>query len=117
MKFIISILLTALLSYSVGLYLDWWSLALCALLVAALIHQRPGRAWVSGFIGIFLLWTILAWWIDIKNEGILSGRIASLLPLAGSTFLLILVTAVVGGIVGGFAALAGSYLRKSKSSS
>src|SRR5438128_1554503 len=108
MKFLVSLLLTAILSYAVGLYLDWWSLALCALLIAALIHQRPFRAWLSGFLGIFLLWAVLAWWIDIRNEGILSKRIASLLPLGGSTFLLILVTACVGALVGGFAALTGS---------
>ena len=114
MKFIVSVLLTALLSFAAGLYTDWWTLALCALLVAALIHQKPWKAWLSAFIGIFLLWAILSWWIDVRNESILSKKIATLIPLDGSTFLLITCTAFIGALVGGFAALTGSYLRKSK---
>jgi hypothetical protein len=50
----------------------------------------------------------------MKNQGILSAKIASVLPLGGSAVLLILVTAIVGGLVAGFAAMSGSYLRLSK---
>ena len=110
MKFIISLLLTALLSFTAGLYLPWWSIALCAFVVAALILQQPLRAFLAGFLGVFLLWALLAWWIDFKNEGLLSARIASLLPLGGSSIALILVTSFVGGLVAGFAAITGSYL-------
>ena len=114
MKLIVSILLTALLGFVIDLYLPWWGIAIAAFAVAALIHQRSGVAFLSGFLGVFLLWAILAWWIDVKNQGILSKRIAEVFPLGGSTFLLILVTALVGGLVGGLAALSGSYLRKRK---
>ncbi len=112
MKFIISILVTSLLSFAAGLYLGWWSIALAAFIVALAIHQRPFRAWLSGFLGLFLLWGLLAWWIDVSNQHILSKKIAEVLPLGGSTFLLILVTAFFGAVVAGFAALTGSYLRK-----
>jgi hypothetical protein len=112
MKFLISILLIALLSFAVGLYLPWWSLALVAFIVAALIHQKAGRAFLSGFLALFLLWGVLAIIIDQRNQHILSKKIATLLPLAGSYLLLILVTALVGGLVAGFAAMAGSYLRR-----
>ena len=70
-------------------------------------------AFLSGFTGVFLLWAGLAWWIDMKNEGILAKKIASILPLGGNALLLIAVTAVVGGLVAGFAAMNGSYLRTS----
>jgi len=112
MKFIIAILLTALLSFAIGFYMSWWSIALAAFLVAALIRQNPGRAWLSGFLGIFLLWAGLAWWIDIKNQSILSQKVAYLFPLDGSVMLLILITALIGALVAGFAALTGSYIRK-----
>ncbi|MBS1936171.1 MAG: hypothetical protein JST96_19380, partial [Bacteroidetes bacterium] len=42
----------------------------------------------------------------------LSQKIAQVLPLGGSVVALILVTAFVGALVAGFAALAGSYVRK-----
>jgi hypothetical protein len=77
------------------------------------IHQHAGKAFLSGFLGIFLLWAGLAWWIDMKNEGILSKKIAELLPLGGSSLLLILVTAFIGALVGGFGAMTGSFLRSS----
>jgi hypothetical protein len=38
--------------------------------------------------------------------------VASILPLQGSYVLLIVVTAFLGALVGGFASLTGAYLRK-----
>jgi hypothetical protein len=112
MKFTISLLLTALLSFAAGLYLPWWSLAIAAFAVALLIPLKPWLSWLSGFLGLFLLWSILAIWIDMKNQHILSQKIAQLLPVGGSVFLLILLTALVAGIVAGCAALTGAYARK-----
>lgn len=111
MKFVISILLTALLSFAVSYYLPWWSIAVVAFIVTALIHQRPIRAFLTGFIALFLLWGGLAFTIDINNQHILSQKIAQVLPLGGSAFLLIIITAFIGALVAAFAALTGSYLR------
>jgi|SRR5579871_446454 len=112
MKFIVSLLLTALLSFVSGLYLPWWGIAVAAFLVAVVIPLKHGIAFIAGFAGVFLLWGGLAWWIDAANNSILSKKIALVLPLGGSIVLLILITAFFGALVAGFAALAGSYLRK-----
>ena len=114
MKFLVSVVLTALLAFVAGLYLPWWSIAIAAFIVALIIPQRPGSSFLSGLLGLFLLWGALALWINIKNEGILATKIASVLPLGGSAVLLILVTGLIGGLVAGFAALSGSYLRSPK---
>ena len=111
MKFVLSILLTAALSFLAGMFLPWWSIALIAFLVALLIPQKISSSFLSGLLGIFLLWTILMFWIDIKNNSVLSQKISELFKLGGSSILLILVTALIGGLVGGFAAMAGSSLR------
>ena len=111
MRFILSVLLTAALSFLAGLYTPWWSIAIVSFLVAVLVKQRYGAAFLAGFIAIFLLWGGLSFWIDIKNNGVLSHKMAQLFPLGGSSVLLILVTALVGGLVGGFAAMSGSTLR------
>lgn len=114
MKFINSVLLTALLSFIAGIYISyWWFFAVIAFLVAVLIHQRGLKAFSAGFLALFILWFVLAFWMDIANESVLSVKIASLLPLGGSKWLLMIVTAVIGGLVAGFAALSGSYLRSS----
>ena len=111
MKFLISILLIALLSFALGLYLPWWTLAVVAFVVAALIHQRAAKSFLSGFIALFLLWGILALIIDQKNQQVLSHKISSLLSLGNSSFVLVLITALVGGLVAGLAAMSGSFLR------
>ena len=111
MKFLITTLLIIFLSFIAGLYLPWWSIAIVAFAAALLIQPRIGFGFLSGFLGIFLLWAALAFWIDNANESILSKKIAYLFPLGGSTLLLILITAFVGGLVGGFAAMAGSSIR------
>ena len=114
MKFFNSLLLTALLSFIAGIYISyWWFFAVIAFLVALLIHQRGFKAFFAGFLALFILWFVLAFWMDLANEGVLSVKIASLLPLGGSKRLLMIVTAFVGGLVAGFAALSGSYLRSS----
>jgi len=114
MKFLVAILLTALLAFIGGLYLPWWSIAIAALIVAVLVHQKAGKAFITAFLGVFLLWGALAWWINMKNEGILATKIASVLPLGGNAIVLILVTACIGGLVAGFAAMSGSYLRATR---
>ncbi len=112
MKFLLSLILTALLAYVSGLYFPWWSIAVVAFTIAIFVNQSPGKSFLGGFLSIFLLWAVLAFIIDHQNESILSKKIAQVLPLGGSTILLILITAFVGALVGGFAALSGSLFKK-----
>ena len=110
MKFLITVILIALLSFLCGLYLPWWGFALAACLVGAILPQRPGFTFLAGFLALFILWGGLAFFIDEANNSILSAKIAQILPLNGSPFLLILVTGFVAALVGGGAALTGCYL-------
>jgi cellulose synthase/poly-beta-1,6-N-acetylglucosamine synthase-like glycosyltransferase len=111
-KFFAATGLIALLSFICGLFLPWWTIALAAFLVSALIPQTPQRAFLSGFVALFLLWGGMALGIDLANESILSTRVAGILPLGGSPYALIFVTALVGALVGGGASLTAAYLKK-----
>ena len=112
LKYVLSILVTALVAFVSGLYMPWWGIAVAAFLVSAAIPQKPAFSFLSGFLGVFLLWEVLAWWIDSKNNGILSQKISSIMSLGGSSVLLIVITSLVGALVAGFGALAGSYTRR-----
>ena len=112
LKYILSILVTALLAFVSGLYMPWWGIAVASFLVSAAIPQRPAFSFLSGFLGVFLLWEVLAWWIDNKNNGILSQKVSVLFGMGGSSVLLIVITSIIGALVAGFGALAGSYLRR-----
>jgi hypothetical protein len=113
MKIIISILLTALLAYAVGIYgnLPWWCFVLTNLLVAIAIPQKSIHSFLVGFISIGLLWTLLAIGIDQGNNHLLSIKVANILPLKGSYVSLIVLTGFIGALVGGLASLTGSFVR------
>ena len=112
MKFIVSILLIALLSVAACLYLPWWSIAIVAFIVAALIPQKPFKSFLTGFIALFLLWGLLSWYISSNNNHLLAHKVSVLMLQMDSPYVLILATALIGALVAGFAALSGSFVRK-----
>lgn len=112
MKFIVALILTALLSFAACLYLPWWSIAIAAFVVAALIPQKPGKAFLAGSLALFLLWGGLSFWISNANEHVLAHKVSILMLGGDHPYLLMLATAVIGALVAGIAALSGSYVRK-----
>ncbi|HEY8388652.1 MAG TPA: hypothetical protein VIK74_08615, partial [Parasegetibacter sp.] len=105
-------LLTVILAFVAGLYFPWWSIAVTSFVVALLIPLHPGKSFLTGFTGLFLLWGTMAFYIDMKNESLLSVKIASILPFGGSSVSIILVTALTGALVGGLSAITGAFLRR-----
>ena len=114
MKFLTALVLTALFAFIAGLYLPWWSIAIAAFAVALIVYQKAGLAFLAAFAGLLSLWCGLAYWIDSANDSILSARIGELLGVGNNSFLLILITGAVAGLVAGFAAMSGSFLRNSR---
>jgi hypothetical protein len=66
----------------------------------------------AGFLALFLSWSIMAIVLDIPNESRLSSQVVQLFPLGGSVALLIVLTGVFGGIIGGFATWMGDAFRR-----
>jgi hypothetical protein len=111
MKFTATTILILLLSFCACLYFPWWSIAIVAFIVSAIIQQKPWLAFLSGFIALFLLWGGLSFWISTNNDNILAHRVSLLILKTESAFALIAVTALIGALVGGFGALTGSFIR------
>ena len=114
MKFIAALLLTTVAGIILGMIagIPWWGFAVSSFLIGALLFQSAGKAFLSGFFGLFLFWAGMATWIDIQNKHLLSQKVALIFPLQGSYILLILVTGILGGLIAGLSALSGSYLRR-----
>jgi hypothetical protein len=115
MKFLLAFILTALLSFVACLFLPWWIIAVVAFVVAVAIPQQWIKSFFAGFLALFVLWAVQSFIIDARNEHVLTTKVASILPLRGSYILLIVVTGIIGGLVSGFAALTGSFLRPANS--
>ena len=116
MKYIVSILLSALLAYAVGIYgnLPWWSFAVTNFIIAFSILIKPAQSFTAGALGVGSLWAGLAFGIDISNNHILSTKVAKILPMGGSYLVLIFATFAIGALLGGLASLTGSFLRSGK---
>jgi len=114
MKFILSIVLVALVTYAIGIYgnLPWWSFVVTNLIIAIALPIKPLQSFIAGALGVGALWAGLAFGIDLANNHILSSKVAQILPLGGSYIALIAVTAIVGALLGGLASLTGSFVRK-----
>jgi hypothetical protein len=117
MKYIVSILLSALLAYAVGIYgnLPWWSFVVTNFIIAFSIPIKPAQSFSAGALGVGSLWAGLAFGIDMANNHILSTKVAKILPVGGSYLLLIFMTFAIGALLGGLASLTGSLLRSTKS--
>jgi hypothetical protein len=109
MRLFLLILILALLAQ---FFLPWWIIAPLCFGLALGVGAPGSRAFVAGFAGIGLGWLLVAAWLNVRSAGILSHRVAQLLPLGGSGWALVVVTALVGGLVGGVAALAGGWARQ-----
>jgi hypothetical protein len=104
MKFIVSAIITASLAFSLGLFLPWWSVAIAAFLSGFFIPQQKILAFLSAFIGVFVFWGGLAFYISFANNHILAQKIAMLIIKNNNPFMLIALTALIGGITAGITA-------------
>jgi hypothetical protein len=110
MRLLINIFLIALLSYYFQYNYQWWTMALAAFTINIFIPTTPWRSFSSGFLAVFGLWLFMAWKIDSDTNSILTSKMAQLFSLPDS-FLLILISALIGGLIAGFASVTGFFLR------
>lgn len=110
MKFLLTVLLIALLSAGAEYFMPWWSAAAVCFLVSLFVKQGAGRAFMIGFCGVGLLWLALALRADMANNHILSAKMAVLFHMPNYG-LFVVVTVVIGGLVGGLAALCGALVK------
>jgi hypothetical protein len=110
MKFIVKLILIAVFSYFAQLYYPWWSVVVASFFVGIIAPGKGLNAFMSGFIGVGLLWFTYAAIIDMETNSILTEKVANIFSLPNSFYVLI-ITGVIGGIAAGFGALSGNYFR------
>jgi hypothetical protein len=101
-----------ILSLLAGYVLPWWAAAIISFLAALFIAKTSKQAFWSAFAAIFVVWVILALFKSMPNNNILATRVAHVLPLGGQWVLLLLITAIIGGLVAGMSAWSGVLFKK-----
>jgi hypothetical protein len=100
-----------ILSLIVSFVLPWWIVALISFLAALFIAKSSAHAFWSAFVAIFIVWVVMALFKSIPNDNILATRVSHLFHLPHWS-LLLLVTAIIGGLVAGMSALSGQLLKR-----
>lgn len=111
MRTIINIILIAGLSYLVHFFVPiWWLFALVAFIISFAFGKNGFSAFFAGFLAIFLLWIGITLYGSFENDFILVNKMSNLIGTPHSS-LLFLISALVGGIVGGFSSLTGYFMK------
>lgn len=93
------------------LVLPWWSILIIAFAMALLLKSKIKHPFWLGFIPVFSAWVFLCLWKSILNQNLLAARIAKLFHLPHWS-ILILITGIIGGLLGGLGVYTGYWLRK-----
>lgn len=111
MKLLIRLIVIGALTYFISPFAFWWVAMIIAFIVCYISPSSGLNAFVAGFLGVGLVWIGSAWSLDVANESVFSNIIVQLFPV-NESFYLILLTGLVGGLVGGFASLSGTTFRQ-----
>ena len=126
MRFLLRFVLILLTAWLLQSFLPFWAAALAAFGIGLILSQKrrkrlygkstpPARAFLAGFLAIFLLWAVQAYLIDQANGSLLSMDIFKLLlqdenALPYPVYFMIFLSGTIGGLVGGFSAMTGNLL-------
>jgi hypothetical protein len=99
-------------SLVVSFVLPWWIVAIISFLSALFIAKTSAHAFWSAFAAIFIVWTVMALFKSVPNNHMLATRMAHVFPLGGHWMILLLITAIIGGLVAGMAAMSAHLIRK-----
>ena len=103
----LNFLVTLALAILASFFMPWWSVMVAAFIAAILFDVKGFAVFLAPFTAIFLYWMGYAFFLSNSNDFILAEKIALLLPLGGSPYALILLTAFIGGLAAGMAGVFG----------
>ena len=96
------LLILVMVATAAGLYwsLPWYVPAIAGFVLALLLPVwRRGGAWFA-FLGAFLVWGLYTGYLHFESEGRLTDRLAVTFGV-GTGWMLVLLTALFGGITAG----------------
>lgn len=104
-------ILIAFTAWLFSFFMPWWSVVIPGFIFGAWIGTTKSYSFNYGFLGIAGLWLFETLSTNYYNTGILVSRIADLLEIHGS-FWLIIITVFFGGLLGALSSLTGFLFRE-----
>ena len=98
-------------------FLPWWIIAPVCLIASFFFSSSKKQAFWSGFAGVFILWLVKILSLSLPNEHLLANKVGQVFMLPESNYnwiILLIVSSVIGGMVGGLSCLAGNSFKKLK---
>ncbi len=112
--FLIKVLIIAILSFILTLFLPWYTPFIISFLVGILLSNKPGNNFLAGLVGVGIFWLLYALFLDIRNDHMLSSKIATLfsesLGASITSTVLLIITTILGAVLGGLSSLAGAMI-------
>ena len=100
-KNLINFIVTLIIAIILSQFLPWWHIMVAGFVSALFFSLNRMAVFFIPFLAIFLFWLSYAFWLSNANDFILAQKIAVLLPLGGSSLILLLITSLIGGIAAG----------------
>lgn len=110
MNFLKQTLFTIAICFLLQYFLPWWTLVIGSMIGGYWFNNSGFKSFLAGFLGVGLLWYVTAMVIDVQTQSILTEKVARIFPTK-TPALLFLLTSLIGGLPGGFAAMTGTFLR------
>jgi hypothetical protein len=110
MKFLVQFVVIITLAFILELFMPWWSIAIAAFAGGYAVKTKLN--FLAGLAAITTLWLLKAAIIEGAAAAPLTGRVAAIFSL--NRPLLMVVSGLTGGLIGGFAAMTGAALKREK---
>lgn len=104
---LLNFFLTISIALILAQFLPWWHVMVAAFITSVLFSLKRVAVFFIPFTAIAFFWMVYSFYLSNSNDFILANKIATLLPLNGNPYLLILVTGMIGGLAAGVAAVFG----------
>lgn len=111
-KYIVFLIITVLLSALFTLVGPWWLIIIAPMILGFFFKLNMIQSFFIGSASIIIFWGLI-FVLSSSSGTLIYERVAYLLPINGSKVGLILITLMIGGLLGGIAALNGTFWRNS----
>jgi len=111
MKFFTLCIISALVTLLLGPFIPFWGLMFIIGICAALVGGKQFIAFLGAGVGVALVWFAVPLWITIRTGSELPTKIGAIMGL-DNPVILILITSLIGFLIGGFSAWTGVSFRK-----